>query len=202
MQKYFPLLHKVVLHYNFTPSFNTWHTPAVSGVVKHLEPLKTLFYFFLFVKFTFLLHSSVIRLLTRRTEKWKCGNSRETEGKIICFVLKSHDLPLSLKEILNFLWSQTNVCIVAEIQNAFSFLWVRTEFAYRSIISSYSRNETSFGKWLNQKAAEVQDTWDGTLHLEDKRWGGWVRPVYIYIYIKHITKKKKSTYIEFYYIQK
>lgn len=45
VQMRFPLLHKVILHYNIIISCNTCHTYAVSGAVKYLKPLKILFYY-------------------------------------------------------------------------------------------------------------------------------------------------------------
>jgi hypothetical protein len=61
------------------------------------------------------------------------------------------------------LWLQTNACIAAEIQSAFSSLWVHSEFEYCSFILSYNGNELLFGTWWNWKAVEMQDmyvTWD------------------------------------------
>jgi hypothetical protein len=64
---------------------------------------------------------------------------------------------------LPFPWSQPNAYIITEIQSAFSFLWVHSEFEYCGFISSYNGNETLFGRWWNWKAAEVQDMWRGTV---------------------------------------
>jgi hypothetical protein len=61
VEKSYPLLHKIILQYMIIPSYNTWRAAAVSGVVKHQEPLKSLF-IILFVRFAFLLHSSDIRV--------------------------------------------------------------------------------------------------------------------------------------------
>jgi hypothetical protein len=51
-----------------------------------------------------------------------------------------------------FLWSETDACIISEIQSAFSFLWFHSEFKY-SFISLYNVNE-----------AKVQEMWPGTVH--------------------------------------
>jgi hypothetical protein len=65
----------------------------------------------------------------------------------------------------HFLKSQTNTCIIAEIQRAFSFLWVHGEFKYFSFISSWKGNDTLFGSWWNWKVTELQDMWRGTMHF-------------------------------------
>jgi hypothetical protein len=73
---------------------NTWHSCVVSGVIKRLGSLSI---YFLLVKFTFLLYSSVIDSGEQRVEKWKYGNSGETGEKFLCFVHQSHGLPLQLQ---------------------------------------------------------------------------------------------------------
>jgi hypothetical protein len=138
--------HKV--HYKIIPSCNTWHTWAVSGVIKYLEPLKTLSYYSVCKIHILATLFSYLTPLTRRIEKWKYGNSRETGEKILCSIHQSQALPLHCPFY---------GCIITKIQSAFSFLWVHSKFKYRSFISSYSGNETSFG--LNWKAAKVQDMW-------------------------------------------
>jgi hypothetical protein len=45
VQKSSTLLYKEILNYKIIPPCNTWHTSAISGVVKQLERLKTLFYY-------------------------------------------------------------------------------------------------------------------------------------------------------------
>jgi hypothetical protein len=69
----------------------------------------------------------------------------------------------SCKKILPFLRLQPNICIAAELQSVFGFLWVYSEFEYFSFILSYDGNETFFGRWWNLKAVEMQDIWGGTV---------------------------------------
>jgi hypothetical protein len=124
--KSFPLLHKVDLHYKIIPSCNNWHTSAVSGVIKHLEWLKTLL---------LLLHSSDVRLSWLQGWKSKSIGIKVRLERKFCFVHQGQALPLQLQE--NIVVSMvTTKRIVPEIQSALSFSWVHSEFEYCSFTSS------------------------------------------------------------------
>jgi hypothetical protein len=94
VQKSVPFLHKVVLHYKIIAACNTWHSSAVSGVIKHLTALKM--YFAPCKVHIFVTLFSYSTLLTRGIEKWKYGNSGETAEKIPSFVHECQTLPLQL----------------------------------------------------------------------------------------------------------
>jgi hypothetical protein len=163
VQKIFPLLHKVVLHYKIVPACNTWHNPAVSGVIKQLETLKPVFCFSALKVQIFAALFRYSTLLTKGREKWKFGNLRETRETIICFVYQCQVLSLRLQEKNALSVAATKACIVTEIESAFSFPQAHSEFEHCSFISSYNSNETSFGRWWNWKAAELQEIWSGTV---------------------------------------
>jgi hypothetical protein len=78
-------------YYKIIAVCNTWHSFAVSGVIKHLGALK---YIFLLVKLTFFT-LQLLDYVTRRIEKWKFGNSGETAENIF-FVHECQTLPLQL----------------------------------------------------------------------------------------------------------
>jgi hypothetical protein len=87
--------------------------------------------------FTFLLHSSDIPgHLTKGQKSESMAVQGRLVGKFFVPNLSAKPSHCICKKILPFLKSQTNTCIVAEIQNAFSFLWVNGEFEYCSFISS------------------------------------------------------------------
>jgi hypothetical protein len=158
VQKSFPLLHKVVLHYQIIPSCNTWHISAVSIVLKHLEPLKALFYYSLFKIRVFATLFSYFTLLTRRIEKWKYGKENSLFSKLV----PNPSIAAARKYCPFFGRKQT----LASYQR-YRVHSVFCEFTVNSniyLISSHSGNETSFGRRWNWKAAEVQDTWRGTVH--------------------------------------
>jgi hypothetical protein len=71
---------------------------------------------------------------------------KRLEGIFLVSYFRAKPFHCSCKRILPFLQSQTNVCIVAEIQSAFSFLLIHNEFEYCSFISLYNGNETLFGR--------------------------------------------------------
>jgi hypothetical protein len=127
VQKSFPLLHKVVLHYKIISSCNIWHTSAVSGVLKHREPLKTLFYYSVCKVHIFATLFRYSTLLTTGTEKWKYGNSGKTGEKFFVLYINAMPFHCSCKKMLPFLWLQPNACIVAEIHSAFSFPWIHND---------------------------------------------------------------------------
>jgi hypothetical protein len=162
--KSFPLLHKVVLHYKIIPSCNTWHTSIASGVIKQLVTPKTLLCYFarkVHIFATFFRYSPCC-LGGQKTESVEI--QERLERKFFVLYISAKPFHCNCKKILPVLWSQPNACIVAEIQGAFSFLWVHSEFEYCSFISSYNGNEMSFGRWWNWKAAEVEEMWRGSVH--------------------------------------
>jgi hypothetical protein len=71
---------------------------VVSGFIKYLEPLKTLFYYSVCKIHILATLYSYLTQLTRGIEKRMYGNSRETVEKILCFVHQSQALPLQLQE--------------------------------------------------------------------------------------------------------
>jgi hypothetical protein len=205
VQKSFPLLYKVVLHYKIIATCNTSHNSTVSSVIKQLGTLKE-FFISLLVRFRSLLHSSDIWLHWLEGLKSGSMGIQERLGRnfflsYICpkpFYCSWHRIP-------SFLWSQPNDCTIAEIQSACSFLWIHSEFEYHSFISSYNGYETSFGRLWNCKAAEVYETWRGTVHsrvLQEVPYKGEIRVDDWEggLYIHQADNNKKGTYMKFYYI--
>jgi hypothetical protein len=146
------LLHIVVLHYKIITACNTWHIFAFSGAMKQLEEIKS--FGSLLASFTSLLYSSDVRVFWLKDRKVKARQFRKgLEGKFFVPYFSAKPFHCSCKRILPFLWSQPNTCTVAEIQSAFSFLQVYSEFEYCSFILSYNGSETLFGRWWNWMSA-------------------------------------------------
>jgi hypothetical protein len=143
VQKILPLLHRVVLHYKIISDHNTWHTSAVPGVENSWKHSEICFSAWKFQIFAALFRYST--LSSKGIEKWKYENER-LERKFFVSYISAESFHCRCKSILPFLWSRPNTCIVAGVKSAFSFLWVHSEFEYRSFISSYDGNETSFGR--------------------------------------------------------
>jgi hypothetical protein len=95
VQKSVPLLHKVVLHYKIIAAFNTWHSSAVSGVIKHLAGPKV--YFSPCKIHIFVTPFSYLTLLTRGIEKWKYGYWGGTAEKMPSLLHECKTLPLQLQ---------------------------------------------------------------------------------------------------------
>jgi hypothetical protein len=201
VQMSFPLLHGVILIYKIIPSYKTWHNFAISGVVKHLETIKRLFYYSVCKIHIFATLLSYLTLLTRGAESESMGIQERPERGSFVSYMSPTVFHCSCKKIFPFLWLLPNACIIAEIQSAFSILWVPSEFKHRSFISSYNGNETSFGRWRNWKSAKCK-TRDVELCFLGcfKKYQTKVRLSYMtgeggeaYIYIKKITKKLLCT---------
>jgi hypothetical protein len=82
--------------------------------------------------------------LTRAIEKWKYGHSGETGEKIPYFIHQCQALPLQLQENIALSVIVTKH-IITEIQSAFGFPRVHSEFKYHNFISSYSGDEILLG---------------------------------------------------------
>jgi hypothetical protein len=159
----------VVLHYKVTPACITWNIFAFYGAITELEAIKS--FGSLLENFPSLLHPSDIPVRKLKTFAFQ---ERYT-GNIHCSLIQCPALPCpalpcpvlpchcSCKRILPFLWLHTNAFNVAEIQSAFSFLSVHSEFECRSFILSYNGSESLFGRWWNLKTVEMQDMWRGTV---------------------------------------
>jgi hypothetical protein len=114
VQKSIPLLHKVVLHYKITAASNTWHSLAVSGVIKHLEAIKMYFSHKIHV---FIMAFSYSTLLIRGIEKWKYGN-----WKFLLLYMNAKPIAAGAGRHLD------TVCIQFSV-------WCHSEFEYHSFIS-------------------------------------------------------------------
>jgi hypothetical protein len=139
-----PLLHKVVLHYKIIPACNTWNSWIVPTVIHHLHaPLKsrTSFYarkvqiFSTFIRYSTLLTKGILK------RKWSLLRPKT---KFFVSYLTAKPFHCSWNCILPFVWPQPNMCIADEIDC--SFVCVYCEFEYRTFISSYNGNETSWKK--------------------------------------------------------
>lgn len=102
-------------------------------------------------------------MLTSGTEKWKNINWQENGEKILCFVQQCQAIWLQLQEnvVLSIVTTKCLHCSQDTICIQFSSF--HSELKYHIFISSYRGNETSFGRWWNWKAAEVQYMWRGTV---------------------------------------
>jgi hypothetical protein len=87
VQRSFQLLHKVDLLYKIIPSCNTQHTSAVCGVIKHLESLKTLFYYSIRKVHIF---ATLFRYLTLLRRDWR-------ENSLFCTSVPSSSIVAASK---------------------------------------------------------------------------------------------------------
>jgi hypothetical protein len=92
--------------------------------------------------------------LTKRRGKQKHGNSRKARKENSSFPYVRSDASHHA-----FATVTNKACIVTEIQSAFNFLRLRTEFEYRSFISSYEFYETALASWRARNMTWIFYSW-------------------------------------------